>query len=253
MATVFKKPVTINAPDKDVIINGMDFTEEALLTFTAAKSITVKNCRFYNLKPNAVKTMMIIGSANPVKVVIENCFFGNNPAIDKNLMYHVVEGNFTLATGSSFSNNYFKSGACTHNAISIYNVEDNAVIACNNNYFEYSGCGFRVGIKGAAKCTINMRGNTYKTTDPSSGYEYAGLLTIQPYAKETTSFNDVVIKMADTRNLTDRKQVVMLYANKTDTPFDKSTNYPKVYINDVLQTDIPAVGGTVVNDSSASE
>ena len=43
MSTVFTKPVVINAPEKDVVFNGVDFTKDALIKITAAKSVTIKN------------------------------------------------------------------------------------------------------------------------------------------------------------------------------------------------------------------
>lgn len=39
--------LTINAPGKDVVFDGLDFTENGYIKVTAAKSVVVRNCRIY--------------------------------------------------------------------------------------------------------------------------------------------------------------------------------------------------------------
>lgn len=249
--TVCNKPITIAASEKEVVFDGVDFTGEALIKLNNAKKVTFKNCRFYGLTPNVAKTMAInSASAIELQLIVENCFFGANPSIDTNVLYHILEGNFKAADGTSFSHNYFKKGVTTHNIINFYDVVDGATINVNNNYFEYSGSAMRIGPKGAAKCTFNMNNNTYAETDPAEGGVWGGLLTIQPYATQTTSFNDVVVNMSGNVNMTDNDQLVVLYANNTDTHFNKKTNYPKVYINGTLLAEIPATPTTPVEDGT---
>lgn len=254
--TVCNKPITVDASEGVVIFDGIDFTGEALITLNGAKEVYFKNCRFYKLTPNTKKAMAITSKASiELKLVVEKCFFGENPSIDTNAIYHILEGNFKAANGSSFSENYFVKGCNTHNAINFYDVVDGATIGINKNVFEYSGSAVRLGIKGAAKATFIMNGNTYLTTDTSSGGEWAGLLTIQPYGKVTTSWNDVTIKLANTENKSDYKQLVVFFANDSDTHFDRTKNFPKLYIDGVLQgpDDVTYASGTVLEDAAATE
>lgn len=252
--TVCNKPITVNASNGIVIFDGIDFTGEALISLNDAKEVYFKNCRFYKLTPNTKKTMAINSKSSiEMKLVVEKCFFGENPSVGTNAVYHILEGNIKAADGSSFSENYFVKGCNTHNAINFYDVVDGATIGINKNVFEYSGSAVRLGIKGAAKATFLMNGNTYLTTDPSDGGDWAGFLTIQPYGKSTTSWNDVTIKLSNTENKSGVKQLVVFFANSSDTHFDRTKNFPKLYVDGVLQgpDDVHYASGTVLEDAAA--
>lgn len=253
--TVCNKPITVNASNGIVIFDGIDFTGEALISLNDAKEVYFKNCRFYKLTPNTKKTMAINSKSSvEMKLVVEKCFFGENPNVGTNAVYHILEGNIKAADGSSFSENYFVKGCNTHNAINFYDVVDGATIGINKNVFEYSGSAVRLGIKGAAKATFLMNGNKYLTTDPSEGGDWAGFLTIQPYGKSTTSWNDVTIKLSNTENKSGMKQLVVFFANPADTHFDRTKNFPKLYVDGVLQgpDDVHYASGTVLEDAAAT-
>ena len=253
--TVCNKPITVNASNGIVIFDGIDFTGEALISLNDAKEVYFKNCRFYKLTPNTKKTMAINSKSSvEMKLVVEKCFFGENPNVGTNVVYHILEGNIKAADGSSFSENYFVKGCNTHNAINFYDVVDGATIGINKNVFEYSGSAVRLGIKGAAKATFLMNGNKYLTTDPSEGGDWAGFLTIQPYGKSTTSWNDVTIKLSNTENKSGMKQLVVFFANPADTHFDRTKNFPKLYVDGVLQgpDDVHYASGTVLEDAAAT-
>ena len=253
--TVCNKPITVNASNGIVIFDGIDFTGEALISLNDAKEVYFKNCRFYKLTPSTKKTMAINSKSSvEMKLVVEKCFFGENPNVGTNAVYHILEGNIKAADGSSFSENYFVKGCNTHNAINFYDVVDGATIGINKNVFEYSGSAVRLGIKGAAKATFLMNGNKYLTTDPSEGGDWAGFLTIQPYGKSTTSWNDVTIKLSNTENKSGMKQLVVFFANPADTHFDRTKNFPKLYVDGVLQgpDDVHYASGTVLEDAAAT-
>lgn len=253
--TVCNKPITVNASNGIVIFDGIDFTGEALISLNDAKEVYFKNCRFYKLTPSTKKTMAINSKPSvEMKLVVEKCFFGENPNVGTNAVYHILEGNIKAADGSSFSENYFVKGCNTHNAINFYDVVDGATIGINKNVFEYSGSAVRLGIKGAAKATFLMNGNKYLTTDPSEGGDWAGFLTIQPYGKSTTSWNDVTIKLSNTENKSGMKQLVVFFANSSDTHFDRTKNFPKLYVDGVLQgpDDVHYASGTVLEDAAAA-
>ena len=253
--TVCNKPITVNASNGIVIFDGIDFTGEALISLNDAKEVYFKNCRFYKLTPSTKKTMAINSKSSvEMKLVVEKCFFGENPNVGTNAVYHILEGNIKAADGSSFSENYFVKGCNTHNAINFYDVVDGATIGINKNVFEYSGSAVRLGIKGAAKATFLMNGNKYLTTDPSEGGDWAGFLTIQPYGKSTTSWNDVTIKLSNTENKSGMKQLVVFFANPADTHFDRTKNFPKLYVDGVLQgpDDVHYASGTVLEDAATT-
>lgn len=160
-----------------------------------------------------------------MKLIIDkNHFYDNVYA------YNAMELNVALANGSSISGNKFDL-VCNHNIINIYDVEDGAVININDNIFEKAANGIRIGIKGDKRCTINIKRNTYKSTDIG---EYAGLVLIQPYAKATVSMKNVVINIDDTVNESTEEQLWYYYAGVGDTQLAVEDR-PKVYINGELQ------------------
>lgn len=241
MSTVFTKAITINAPEKDVVFNGVDFTKDAMIKITAAKSVTIKNCRFYGFEPTA--KAMGITLTGDAKLVVEGCFFGDNN--DK--LYNFFELNGKLANGSSISKNYFTTGCCTHNQVNIYNVEDDAVVSVNSNHLGSS----RIGIKGSPKCTIEFIGNEY-TPLPDAG-DWVNMLLIQPYGKSTTSMSDVIVKVDNTKTDVPSDKLVFLYAGGTDTKFNYQTNYPKLYLNGSLVDEITNMGDPVEGTKNGAE
>lgn len=241
MSTVFTKPVVINAPEKDVVFNGCDFTKEAMIKITAAKSVTIKNCRFYGFAPT--KKSMGITLTGDTKLVVEGCFFGANN--DK--LYNFFELNGKLANGSSISRNYFVAGCCTHNQVNIYNVEDDAVVSVNSNYLGSS----RIGVKGSPKCTIEFISNEY--IPAADAGEWINMVLVQPYSSETVSMNDVVIKVADTKTAVAADKLVFLYAGGKDTKFNYQTNYPKLYMNGMLVEEITNMGDPIEGTKPGEE
>lgn len=167
-------------------------------------------------------------------LTIENCYFGNNEADGENYIYNLFECNMKLADGSSISNNYFAKSNCTHNAINIYDVEDDAVITISGNVFEYSANAIRFGAIGSPKCTINIVDNTYLATDETYP-EYAGLLLIQPYGKQTESYEDVEINIRNTKEPEGYEgQLYYIYCGENDTQLNVATR-PSVYVDGILQ------------------
>ena len=247
MGTVFTKPIVINAPDKDIVFDGCDFTGDAYVTITTAASVSFLNCRFYKCTPYQAKSYLVTGASVPVKIVVENCFFGENPSMDGKAYYNLFELNTKLKDGSSFSNNYFLKGCCTHNMLNFYDVdasgETEPVIKVAKNVFEYSGNAVRIGLKGSPKCTLNFTGNRYDATDVP---EWAGLILIQPYGAQTTTFNDMKVNIDGTVNNSGNPQIIYIFSNPTDAQFNYQTNYPKVYIDGVLVEKLTATSGTTV-------
>ena len=107
---------------------------------------------------------------------------------------------------------------------------------CSSDLFELTG-GVRIGIKQEPVCTINVKGNTVlKTTND----EWAGLICIQPYGKQTTSFANMTVNI---NNLTiPSEQVAYYYVGSNDTPLTTIELRGKVYIDGVL-TQLPYLEG----------
>lgn len=247
-ATVFTKPVTINAPGKKVVFDGVDFTKGAFIKVESADEVVIRNCRFYKLEATAAKNYAvdIPAAAGKVKVVIEKCFFGDSPKNSVGVVYNLLELTAELKNGSSISDNYFTKGCCSHNQINLYGADDNAVINVNGNFSEYSGNMVRIGIRKEPVCTVNLRNNTYLETDPADGNDWAGLVIIQPYGKGTTTFNNMTVNIDKTVNKSGVDQLVYLFANPDDTHFDAVKNYPKVFVDGVQQTDLHLADNTVL-------
>lgn len=232
---VFKGTITCNK-DSDVTISGVALTEDSLILTDQPKSLTFRNCKFANMAAVG-KSFLILQSAfkdTATVLKIENCYFGNNASDDTNYIYNLFECRMKLADGSSISNNYFAKSSCTHNVINIYDVEDDAVITIDGNVFEYSANAIRFGAIGSPKCTINITNNTYLETDESYP-DYAGLLLIQPYGKQTESYEDVTINITNTVEPEGYEgQLYYIYCGANDTQLNAETN-PSIYVNGVLQ------------------
>ena len=219
--------------DSNVKLTGLTFTNNSLIEVKNNGTLTMSNCKVVDVEPDAQKSFIIKSiQANPVKLVIENCYFGTNGTNSIGSIYNGFELNCTLKDGSSISNNYFAAEVCTHNVINIYAVEEGATVYINNNHFEYSANAIRIGIKGEPTCTIVCDGNSYDATD-AVYVDYAGLLLVQPYGKQTTSFANCTIKINNTVH-SDDLQLYYLYAGSGDMQFTDS-NKPIIIVDGVTE------------------
>jgi len=229
MATVISEKLTINGTGAEVVLDGFDFTGNGYVDVKNASSVVIKNCRVYGMNcEGAVKNYWLrIYNDIPVKLVVENNFFGDNAGINGK-MYNLIEPNAQLMNGSSISNNYFTSGCCIHNIINVYGTIDNGLININGNVIEMTAGGIRLGVKGNKVCTINIRNNKVLATNPAYTDEDQGLVTIQPYNKETTSFAKITVVMSD--NELPCEQIIYGGYTAKDTVLNDET-MPKIIIN----------------------
>ena len=226
---VIASPITIDSADAVVEFRGMSFTGDFRPVINAAKSVSFINCRFENINAPDNKTMLIsLKSGAEAKVIIRGCYFGAPAAGSTGRMYHITELTGKLAKGSAFNGNYFDENCTVHNQLNFYDVVDGAVIDVQNNYVAKSASMARVGIKGAAKVTVNFIGNKYDATD--SDTEWAGLVTLQPYGKETTDMSGWRIAVNKTVNNSGVDQLVVQYFGANDMPYDE-TKLPEVYVD----------------------
>lgn len=228
--------LTINGAGKHVVLDGFDFTADGYVKVLNAACVEIRNCRVYDLNvENAKKNYWLkVDSSAPLKLIVENCFFGDNSGV-QGVSYNLIEPNVNLADGSSFSNNYFARKCCTHNTINLYGAVENATITVSGNVFEASAGTVRIGVKGQPICTILMDGNVIKNHDSAYSVDYAGLVTVQPYGKQTTSFANMAIYMSNTKVPTE--QLVYGYSGTNDTELTVA-RMPKVYV-DGQQISVP--------------
>lgn len=221
--------LTINGAGKSVVLDGFDFTGNGFVKILNAASVEIRNCRVYGLNVEGAKKnyWLKVDSSAPLKLTVENCFFGANPGV-QGALYNLIEPNVYLASGSSFSNNYFHKQCCTHNAINLYGAVENAQIKVSGNVFEISAGTVRVGVKGQPVCTILMDGNAIKKHNTAYGLEDAGLVTAQPYGKQTTSFANMAIYMSNTKAPTE--QIIYGYYGSNDTELTEA-RMPKIYVD----------------------
>lgn len=248
--TVCNKKITVNGAGKKVIFDGMDFTGDALIVLTDATEVKFFNCRFYKLNPTSADTaVMETGASKEIKIVVENCFFGENPDVTENIITRVLDGKVKIADGSSFSKNYFTTGCNNGDTLSFLDIVESATIQIVSNYFEYSGAAIRLGFKGSPTATVKISNNIYFNTDLTDGGDKGCLVKFQPDTSNTTTFNNVTVEMNRNINKTPVPHMVILHAEGSDTKFNKSTNYPVVMMDGVKLTDIHATKGTTVEDA----
>lgn len=229
MSTKITEKMIIKGSETDIVLDGLDFTLNGYVEVQNASTITIQNCRVYdmNVENSAKNYWLHIKGDIETKLVIKNCFFGANVGTN-GAMYNLIEPTAKLKNGSLISDNYFEVGCCTHNMINIYGVCDNATVQICRNVFETCAGGIRVGVKGEPKCTVLMRGNTILSEDENYEAEWQGLVCVQPYNKETTSFKNMTIKLDNNKVVTE--QVVYGYSGSKDTVLDETTT-PKVIVN----------------------
>lgn len=208
--------LTINGAGKSVVLDGFDFTGNGFVKILNAASVEIRNCRVYGLNvEKAPKNYWLhVNSSAPLKLTIERCYFGANPGV-QGALYNLIEPNVVLADGTSISNNYFAKKCCTHNTINLYGAAESSCINVSSNVFELSAGTIRIGVKGQPTCTIAMDGNVIHKHDSAYALDYAGLVTVQPYGKQTLSFANMTINMNG--NEAPTEQIIYGYSGSNDT------------------------------------
>lgn len=234
--TVFKGKFTFS-PNTDVTITGVTFTENAKVDLKGASGLTLKNCKFTNITPEAGKNYMIrdtSATADGILVQVDGCYFGTNPTNGSANMYNLFELDTKFKDGSYIKNCYFAKEVCTHNIINLYQACDGATITIDNNHFEKSVNACRVGFKGAPQdVTVILSNNVYDETD--SQIDWGGLLIVQPYGSATTSMEGVTIHLNRNTYTGDvDHHLFYVYFAGTDTDLSVDNRAPKIYVNGVL-------------------
>lgn len=218
----------VNGNGRDVILDGFDFTGNGFVKVTDAASLTIRNCRVYGLTLAAGKNYwLFVDSKNPIKLVVEHCYFGDSVA-EGGVLYNFIEPHVVLADGSKFSHNYFTAKCCTHNTINLYGAAEQSKIDVSSNVFEMSAGTVRVGVQGEPVCEITMDDNVIYAENPAYGPADQGLVTVQPYGKLTSTFANMTLLMNN--NICPSEQLLSGYYGANDTVLTNE-NMPKIVVN----------------------
>lgn len=226
--TKITEQLLVNGNGRDVILDGFDFTSKGFVKVTDASSLTIRNCRVYGLALSAGKNYwLFVDSENPIKLVVEHCYFGDSVSED-GVLYNFIEPHVVLADGSRVSCNYFTANCCTHNAVNLYGAANQSKIDISGNVFEMSAGTVRVGVQGAPSCEITMNENIIISENPAYGPADQGLVTVQPYGKLTSTFSNMTILMNN--NIYPGEQLISGYYGANDTVLTNE-NMPRIVVN----------------------
>jgi hypothetical protein len=108
-----------------------------------------------------------------------------------------------------------------------------ATIEISGNHFEYSGNAIRVGFINSPDCTVNIFNNTYDETDYR--VEYQGILLIQPYGKQTNSYENLTVNLRNNKCTQKGVNHQLWYFYDAPDTLITGELFPKVYVNGKLQ------------------
>lgn len=228
--TVISGSINISG-EVDVVLDGLTLTKQALISLGNVSSVEIKNCIISGITPSTNRDYLISTSNGAsTKLTIDRCFFGSYKE-GSGRIYNLFELNCNLKDGSSITNNYFQKGIAANNNICIYNVNEDSTITISGNIWEFSGNGIRIGTKNNPRYTVMISNNEYKSTFETENVDYAGLLLIQPYGKQTTSMSNATIKISNTKRY-DKNHIWYMYAGINDMAFTID-NIPTIYVDGV--------------------
>lgn len=244
LTTKITEKMIINADGKDIVLNGLDFTDNGFLEIQNANSVVVKNCRVYklNCEDSNRKSWLTASGMIPVQIKVINSFFGANPGTNGK-MYNLFEAHATLKSKSSFSHNYFVNGACTHNTVNLYGAEEGASILVNGNYFGNADGALRIGVKGEPVCTIVAQNNEYNCPTESDWNNY---VFIEPNAKTTSTFANMKIIASNNKFIGTGADPYLAWSGSDDTLLSRESS-PKL-TEDGKEVVIPIKYGSKVKE-----
>lgn len=244
------KPLTIMQSDVIddyiVMIENLDFIDNATITITPSLSsrcemlVDMYKCTMlltideeYAAKwPNKRVMPVSIGEGR-LRMNVRECTFDDCGEYSYNLF------DIYASLGSTiWLRNTFKANCCTHNQISLYGIQNtpsfvfneadpDTCILIDSNICERSANFVRIGFRGKPKGTVKFYNNQYNSTDDNP--DYAGIVLVQPYRKETESFYDLTIEIDETHH-NDDYQLGYLYAGANDTQWTEY-NKPQVFVD----------------------
>ena len=235
-----------NATSEDapkIHIEGVSLSGDAVININEVSEFTLKGCTIKSFDLTKSTQPVHFTKAVPVLVTIEdNTFEAQNE-----FSYNLINNYAKWMDGSSVSRNIFKRGCCTHNHISIFDVEEGATITIADNICERSDNMVHVQIMGEPKCTIIMENNTYLDSNPEYP-EWRGLFLIQPNSTKTTTYEHTIIHCNNTTMPNGHTQLAYRYMHENNTQLTEE-QWPTVYI-DGIKTTLPLYGVEVPDETN---
>lgn len=235
MSTKFTKPVIVNAPGEDVVFDGIDFTEDAVINVLAAKSLTIKNCRFYNIALGDTTTLPLIGDSSKesgslidseVQLVIENNYFGKTDT------YNMINFYNKLAAGSRINNNYFTADCCRDDIAAFYSAADDIEFDIIGNEFEvYGNKGMQFSFTKEPKMTINFNKNIIGAAMDDMDSTERGMCRFRPFPSKTTSFANIVMNANGNRFTGEEDRIAFCQFKSAKDIVLTEENVPTYYLN----------------------
>lgn len=233
----FTQPIKINAPGKDIVFDGVDFTGKAKIKIISCNSLTLKNCRVYDIWKDAAPDEQIpfvealwADSKDGFKLNIEHCFFGENG------FYNMINcnQNAPLFDGSGMNENYFSANCTRDDYFAVYNALDGSVFNFNGNEFEvYTHMGIQISIKGNVAATVNFNNNIIGLPAADIDTVNRGLVRFRPNVKQTESFENFTINASGNVFAGEPDRIAFCHYKETDTHMTEDT-LPKYYVDGVL-------------------
>lgn len=227
--TKFTKPVIIDVADESgaVIFNGVDFTQDALVTIENAKKVAFRNCRIYALNIDGEKNHFITTAKGlNVQVSFTGCYTGT--IVDGEEVFSLIDTNAVLVSGSSFSKNYMDENSFSSHFIDLRKIASGAKISISENIFETNENGVTISLDGDTTCDIIVNGNLTVRQDPDD--KDNATVCVRPNKRETTSFEHVNIEMNQNQS-PDSRPIVATYTDE-DTVLTRK-NIPNVMVDGV--------------------
>ena len=238
MSTKFTKPVTVNAPGEDIVFDGIDFTEDAVINVLAAKSLTIKNCRFYNVALGDTTTLPLIGDSSTksgslvdseVQLVIENNYFGKTDT------YNMINFYNKLAAGSRITNNYFVEDCCRDDIAAFFSSADDIEFNITGNEFEmYGNKGMQFSFINEPKMAINFNDNTIGAADSGMDVAERGMCRFRPFPSKTTSFANITMNANGNKFVGENDRIAFCQFKSANDLVLTEENIPTYYLNGEL-------------------
>lgn len=237
MSTKFTKPITVNAPGEDVVFDGIDFTGDAVINVLAAKSLTIKNCRFYNIALGNTAELPLIGDSSKqsgslvdveVRLIIENNYFGKTDT------YNMINFYNKLSDSSRICNNYFTAECCRDDIAAFYSAADDINFDINGNEFEvYGNKGIQFSFYNEPKVTINFNDNIIGPAVADMNATLRGMCRFRPFPSKTTSFAHITMNANNNKLGEGADRIAFCHRKSTRDIKLTEENVPTYYLNGV--------------------
>ena len=224
--------VSIDCPEdnRDVVIDGITFTDKGNIEVGQCDELTIRNCTFYD-HTDATTLISLNTEISMAFRLINNTFNEQNSDVE-----HLVRSYALLRKGTEFMDNELGRYCCNGHAFEIFNVLNGSKVENINftgNHAVRSDNMVHLRFKtGTPRVHIVMDDNSYDSTNIDR--LLAGLIMIQPYRDETVSLAHVYITISDTTH-SDGNHIAYFGYCSTDMKLPNN-RMPVVYVDGIKVT-----------------